>query len=345
MANVFKNKYYRRCKGDSWWWIRYRDADGKDKRERAAPTKREAEKLLAERVAAVNEGKKLPSKRDGAKLFSEFADEYLETHASTLAWERTVKMIVRHWRAHFGKSCRLRDISVRRIEAFRTKRLKAGVQKSTVNRNVAVLKRMLNVAIDWDLLSENPAVRVKQYRENGSSMRFLTRDEADRLLAECRASRNELLEPLVVLALNTGARKGELTGLRWADVDLDARTITFPKTKSGERRDMPVNDVVVKLLRRLKRRTGDAKHVFSRDGEHMRSFRAAWEAALDRAKIENFRFHDLRHTYASWATQGGVDVRQLQRLLGHKTLAMTMRYSHLGESHLRDAAEMVSFGG
>ena len=280
MACVYRNKYYRRCQGDTWWWIRYRDASGKDRRERAAPTKREAQKILAERVAAVNAGKKLPPQRDGSKLFSEFAAQYQETIAERQVWSASVATAIKHWQQHLGKRCRLREITPQRVEEFRTKRLKAGVRKSTVNRNVAVLKRLLTVAVDWDLLRENPVRRVKQYREENQRLRFLSHEEAKRLVAACRRSRNPLLAPLVVLALNTGARKGELLGLRWADVSFEARTLSFPKTKNGERRDLPLNKAATATLRSLHRRTGHERHVFNHAGEALKDIRTAWRTEI-----------------------------------------------------------------
>lgn len=346
MAQVFRWKYYGRDKRtDTAWWIRYRDATGRDRRERIGPSKRQAEEVLALRVAAVVEGTKLPPKRDGVKLFSEFAAEYMAVHGQRLGWAYNVAFIIRHWEKHLGPRCRLKDISVRSIEAFRAKRLADGIKTTTVNRNLAVLKRLLNVAIDWDLLQENPVRRVKMAREDNARMRFLTREEAGKLLDACRRSRNKTLAPLVLVALNTGARRGELLGLRWADVSLEARTISFPRTKNGDRRDVPVNGVTMQALRERRLAKGRTEHVFADDGRVPWDFRGAWEAAVKLAGIEDFRFHDLRHTYASWGAQAGMDVRRLQRLLGHKTLAMTMRYSHLGPRDLREAVDLVAFDG
>ena len=340
---LFRNRYYRRCNGDDRWWIRYRGLDGKDVRERAFTSKRESDKLLALRRADIAKGRKLPPKRDGSKLFSEFAKEYMETIAERQVWSASVATAIKHWQQHLGKRCRLREITAQRVEEFRTKRLKAGVAKSTVNRNVAVLKRLLTVAVDWDLLLENPARRVKQYREENQRLRFLSHEEAGRLVAACRRSRNPLLAPLVVLALNTGARKGELLGLRWADVSFEARTLSFPKTKNGERRDLPLNKAATATLRSLHRRTGHERHVFNHAGEALKDIRTAWRTVLKRAEIDDFHFHDTRHCYSSWAVMAGTDLYRLQRILGHKSQQMVQRYAHLRPKDLREAMEMVEF--
>jgi integrase len=342
MAKVFRWHFYGRDKRtDTAWWIRYRDADGKDRRERIGPSKRQAEQVLATRLAAITEGRKLPDKKDGSILLSDFAQEYLRVVASRQAWGRNVATMLRQWQEHLGAQCRLRDITPRKVEAFRESRLSAGIAPGTVNRNLAVLKRLLTVAVEWDLIQDNPVRRVKPLRGERSCLRFLTEEEARRLLEACARSGNEFLESLVVLALNTGARKGELLGLRWKDVSFEAATIAFPQTKNGTRRDIPINAAAIAALRRV-RRLGGGDRVFSRSGRDSFDFRSAWEVALKAAGIEDFRFHDLRHTYASWAAHAGMDIRRLQRLLGHKTLAMTQRYSHLGPRDLREAVAMVA---
>ena len=341
MAKVFRWKYYGRDKRtDTAWWIRYRDAEGKDRRERIGPSKRLAEQVLATRLAAVTEGRKLPDKKDGSMLLSGLAEEYMRVVASRQAWGRNVDTALRQWLDHLGAQCRLRDITPRKVEAFRESRLAAGLSPGTVNRNLAVLKRVLNVAVDWDLIHDNPVRRVKPLRGERAIERYLEKEEAGRLLAACARSCNEFLEPLVVLALNTGARKGELLSLRWKDVSLAAATLSFPQTKNGTRRDIPINSEALAALRRLKR-FASKERVFGREDRPSFDVRSAWETALKEAEIESFRFHDLRHTYASWAAQSGMDIRRLQRLLGHKTLAMTQRYSHLGPRDLREAVEMV----
>ena len=345
MACLFKNRYYRRCQGDSWWWIRYKDLDGRDRRERAAPTKREAEKLLALRVAAVAEGKKPPAKRDGSTLFNEFAAEYMEMMGDGLVWKQTVTGAIKLWEEHLGPRCKLRDISPRRIEAFRAKRLKAGIKRSTCNRNCAILRRLLNVAMDWDLLSENPARKVRQYREENARLRFLTKEEARRLVEACGRTRNRLLRPLVLLALNTGSRKGELLNLRWVDVNFEATTLSFRRTKNGERRDVPLNRVARETLHELRQQTGKDEHVFSRNGQRLTEVKTGWAVALGRAGLEDFRFHDLRHCFASEAVTNGMDLYRLQRILGHRTPKMTQRYAHLRPKDLREAVELVSFDG
>src|SRR5258706_10826306 len=124
MAKIFRWNYYGRDKRtDTAWWIRYRDAHGRDRRERIGPSKRQAEEVLATRLAAVTEGRKLPSKRDGSVHFSEFAAQYMDSLGQHLRWAHSLRFIIAHWERHLGPRCKLRDISVRSIEEFRSRRL------------------------------------------------------------------------------------------------------------------------------------------------------------------------------------------------------------------------------
>jgi len=175
--------------------------------------------------------------------------------------------------------------------------------------------------------------KIKTEKETGR-LRWLEPEEAVRLLEACRRSQNKVLADLVELALFTGMRRSELLGLTWGRVDRARGVVRLEVTKNGQRREVPLcgrADAV------LARRGGSetAGYVFGTSNWH--SFRCAWEHALRAAKIENFRFHDTRHTAASWLIQSGRSIREVQEILGHKTLAMTQRYAHLGPAHLRTA--------
>jgi integrase len=149
----------------------------------------------------------------------------------------------------------------------------------------------------------------------------------------------------VQIALDTGLRRGELLGLRWENLDVRNRMIRVEKTKNGERRDVPMTDRVFDLFQGIPRRL-DTPYVFAgEDGRPQEYVKTAWGSALRRAGIENFTFHDLRHTFASYLVMGGVDIRTVQTLLGHKSIAMTMRYAHLSPAHLREAIAVLGSGG
>lgn len=166
-------------------------------------------------------------------------------------------------------------------------------------------------------------------------LRWLTAEEATRLLEACRDSRNENLTDLVEFALFTGMRRGEVLGLTWESVDRARGVVLLDSTstKSKRRREVPLNSRADAVLAR--RSSKSPGWVFgTRRWDH---FRTAWESAVARAKVVDFRFHDLRHTFASWAVQRGATLQEVKDLLGHHSLAMTLRYGHLAPEHLRTA--------
>ena len=161
----------------------------------------------------------------------------------------------------------------------------------------------------------------------------MTPEEATRLLASCRESRNGDLTDFVEFSLFTGLRRGEALGLTWERVDRARGVILLDITKSNKRREVPLNSRADAVLAR--RGSKSSGLVFdTRDWDH---FRTAWEHAVERAKLTDFHFHDLRHTFASWAVQRGATLQEVKDLLGHHSLAMALRYGHLAPEHLRSA--------
>ena len=172
--------------------------------------------------------------------------------------------------------------------------------------------------------------RIKLEREPQGRLRWLTQEEITTLLAACLKSKNRELHPAVVIAINTGLRRAELFGLTWERVDLSRGVLRLELTKSARRREVPLNEDSYDALVSLEpKATG---RVFQ-----TRSIRTAFENAVETAKLEDVTFHTLRHTFASWAMMRDVSLKELQELLGHSSLAMTMRYAHLAPEHLRTA--------
>jgi integrase len=145
------------------------------------------------------------------------------------------------------------------------------------------------------------------------------------------------------IALNTGMRKSEQYGLTWADVDLDARRVSLKRTKNGSARHIPLNSVALAAFKAIAAKRGRRGNVFGpADGSHpVLAHRGWWEAVVEKAGLEDFHWHDCRHHFASKAVMAGVDLRTLQQLLGHKTLQMVVRYSHLSQSHELAAVEKL----
>lgn len=208
---------------------------------------------------------------------------------------------------------------------------------ATVVRYLAALSHAFTVAVkEWGWVDSNPLVKVSKPKEPRGRVRFLDDDERDRLLTACRASAGPDLYPAVILALSTGARAQEVLGLRWPQVDLGRRVATLLDTKNGEVRVLPLAGPALALLReRSKVRRIDTDLVFParRNPTKPIDLRTAFEAALERAGIADFRWHDLRHTAASYLAMNGASLAEIAEVLGHKTLAMVKRYAHLSEAH------------
>lgn len=182
---------------------------------------------------------------------------------------------------------------------------------------------------------DTPFRRVSRPREPRGRVRFLSDEERDRLLAACRDSQNPHLYTIVVLALATGARKGELLGLRWLDVSLAQSRVTFHDTKNRDTRSVSLSGPALALLRdHTKVRRLDTDLVFPRqDGLRAIEIKKAWENVVRRADLDNFRFHDLRHSAASYLAMSGASLAEIAEVLGHRSLSMVQRYAHLSEAH------------
>lgn len=206
---------------------------------------------------------------------------------------------------------------------------------ATVNRYLAALSHAFTIAVkEWGWADENPVRKVAKLREPRGRVRYLSDDERDRLLPACQASSDPRLYPLVMMALSTGARQGEILKLKWSDVDLKRGVAVLHDTKNQERRALPLTGLALNEIAELGRvRQIDTDLVFADLKGNVGFPRNAWEAALKEAEIEDFRFHDLRHSAASYLAMSGATLAEIAEVLGHKTLQMVKRYSHLTEQH------------
>jgi integrase len=212
---------------------------------------------------------------------------------------------------------------------------------NTVIRYKAVLSAMFKYAIREDYLKENPVDGVFVEATANKIERYLSDEERNKLLAECKKSTWNKMHLLVMLAITTGMRKSELMGLRWTDIDFDKGLASLKDTKNGESRNNPIPEVTLKELRRF-RQIGNGL-IFNSPTKLDKpfEFRKQWQGALDRAGIENFRFHDLRHTAASYLVMAGATLYETAQVLGHKSTQTTERYAHLSTQHKSKVVEDV----
>ncbi len=221
-----------------------------------------------------------------------------------------------------------------RAAAF-LERCQEPIRPASVNRELALLKHMYSKAIEWGKIKESPAKKVKLLKGEVKRVRFLLPGEAKTLLSNCA----DHLKPIVTAALHTGMRKSELLGLKWTQVNSDQGIISVLESKNHERRDIPMNETVKAALEGIERK---GEHVFcTADGQTFANVRRSFDTAVRKSGIQDFRFHDLRHTFASNLVMEGVDIMTVRELLGHKTLDMTLRYAHLAPNHKTRAVTIL----
>jgi integrase len=332
MGSIFKH--------GSSLWIAFYD-HGKQVKERVGPvglvTKGQAEQALKARMGEVVQGKFRLEKTNKAILFDKLVERYLEyskaNHRSHRRSVLTSKVLLKS----FG-GMQLTDISTWLVEKFKVDRKHQGKALATINRELAVLKRMFNLAIEWGLTNSNPVKGVKFFKINNEPMRILTEEEFSKLYEAASPH----LKPILITAIATGMRRGELLNLRWSDVDLRGRTITVRESKNYEFRIIPINQTLKTELERIKD-SSSIEYVFGFEGSPIREIKHSFEGALRRSQISKCRFHDLRHTFATRLVMKGVDLVTVQELMGHKSIVMTKRYSHPTPEHKKKAVESIDF--
>lgn len=198
------------------------------------------------------------------------------------------------------------------------------VKHSTVNRYLAILSKTFNIAVANGVVNSNPIKNIKRLRENNFKIRSLSNSE-EKLLNKSLELSPKYLKDIVTIALNTAMRKSEILNLKWFNIDFNNNIIELLETKSGKSRIIPMNKTVISLLTSLKH---VSEHVFTLNGKKIGDIKKCWASALKRANINNFRFHDLRHTAATRMIEKGVDIITVKEILGHADISTTMRYTH-----------------
>lgn len=320
------------------WGIDYY-AGGRRRREIIGPSRKLAETVLKKRLVEIAEGRFLDVKKTPDTTFDEMSDVYLEwsrTNKSPGSYENDLYSI-RRFKGYF-KGRKLAEITPFLIEGYKRAR-RQEVSPRTVDIDLSCIKHLFRKAVEWGFAAENPAGAVRLFRPQNARLRYLSEDEIGRLVEAC----DPYFRPVVITAIHTGMRRGELLGLRWQDIDLQNGLIHINRSKNRQRRDVPMSDTVRRVLALL-RESAECEWVFVRCDDPkkpLRDVRYPFAKALARAGIAGFRFHDLRHTAASHLVMKGVDLRTVQEILGHRSLQMTLRYAHLSPGHRRDAVRKM----
>ncbi|MDP8212617.1 MAG: site-specific integrase [Candidatus Zapsychrus exili] len=328
------------------WGINYIDSNGNQVRKIVSPYKETASRILKKIETDIAEGKYMDIKKKKDILFENFAEEYINTYVKlenkNVGKQRNlINGLVRHFKGEY-----LSKINTLMVRQYMSKRLES-VRPASVNKDYAMLKSMFNRAIEWSmLLGTNPVSTIKKLPENNERTRWLTENEQERLLLNCKG----MTKIIVLVALKTGLRWGEITSLKWDQssnsnyVDFDSKTILVHESlaKSKKSRHIPLCSSVVTFLKTIPRQS-DTDYIFwnPKKEKRMRSIRKSFDTALKKADIMDFKFHDLRHTFASQLVRNGVDLFVVQKLLGHSNPKMTQRYAHLQSDQLRDAIRKI----
>jgi integrase len=270
---------------------------------------------------------------------------------------------------------RIDAISGRDLEQIRTAWLQSGNKPSTVNRKMGSISGVFSRAVEWELISTHPLERLKALKvDSMGTVRYLSADENKRMREaldarqeetrndrdsanQWRADRNKAqfpsmrelaytdhLKPMVLVSLNTGMRRGELLDLKWSAVSFDTKTITVrgDTTKTSDTRHIPMNKEVASVLGDWKKQARKSRYVFpSESGGRLEDVKSAWIKLLERAQIEAFRWHDMRHDFASRLVMAGVPLNTVRDLLGHADIKMTLRYAHLAPGTKAAAVELI----
>jgi len=273
-------------------------------------------------------------------LLTVYQTQYLPQLAPRTQYQRS--RLLRRFAQDLGQAP-LTSVTPRVVRQYRD-HLAQTLKPGTVRQYLDALSAVFTVAVqELEWLDVHPLATVRKPPASPGRVRVLSGEERTRLLAVCAASTHPALYPLVLLALSTGARRGELLSLTWFHVDLERGVLRLAQTKNRERRAVPVPSQTLAQLRRWSQDQDEHAAVIPRPsarsvfpGEH------AWKRALHRAEVADFRFHDLRHTFASYLAMSGATLAEIAEVLGHKTLAMAKRYTHFTVPHTQDLVERMA---
>jgi len=343
--------------------IDYFDPDGKRVR-KSFKKRKDAEAELGKRVSLIAEGRYLDVKKEYKTTLKEVLDKYEENFKNQASFKTGKRHYLQNFKEYFGESTLLANIRYMNLETYRN-HLREKITKNktirsdaSVNREMSCLHHIFTKAVEWEMIEQNPFSKGKSLilKENNKRLRFLNENEIPKLLDACPDYPRNIVE----CALNTGMRKGEMLGLKWNQIRNGF--IYLDKTKTMEPRQIPVNDTLEVFFKHIRKEHGlKSKYVFLYDGQIIETktgkarkpkrnaeakpvteIKRSFNSALKRAGIVDFRFHDLRHTFASQLIMKGGTLKDVQELLGHKTMTMTLRYTHLTQEHKRKAVNLLN---
>ena len=328
------------------WWTSLTYKGKRIRRSLETTDKKLAQQIEAKIRTEIVEGKYFEKSVGEIKTLKEMMDKFMQEHAPKVSasMQNSYTASLKHLLPYFGIS-KLTAITPMTIYQYKVLRKSAGAKPATINRELAMLSKAFNLGMkQWEWVKDNPMSRVEKEKENNGRDRWLTEDNEKRLLDNSPS----WLRDIIAFDLNTGLRQDELLSLQWSRVNLFRRTIIIQESKNGRPRTIPLIQKSLDILtekskiRNIKNDLVFVNGVGTKIDRH--NLRRAFNIAVEKAGIENFHFHDLRHTFATRLTQGGVDLYIISKLLGHQDIRMTQRYAHHCPESLRMGIQVLEVG-
>ena len=325
------------------WWTCIRYEDKKVQKSLETDDRRLAQAIEAKIRAEIAEGKFFDKPVGQSKTFKDMMEKFMQEHAPKVSknMQKSYASSLKHLAIFLGNS-KLSDIKPKLISEYKVLRKNKGIKPATINRELAMLSKAFNLAVkEWEWVKDNPVSRVPKEKEDNERDRWLNAEDEKRLLENSLS----WLKDIIIFDLNTGLRQDELLSLQWSRVDLFRKIIIIQESKNGKPRTIPLNQIALDILmgkskiRNLKRDLVFLSNMSTKIDRH--NLRRAFNIALDKTGIQNFHFHDLRHTFATRLAQRGIDIYKISRLLGHQDIRMTQRYSHHCPDSLRDGVQIL----
>ena len=319
---------FRKEKGGEWF-VRYRDINGKQRQVKAGKTKAIAQELERKILAERDLQKRFGYKAKKEITFEEWVSEYLERAKTRLAEKTIINKIscLKKMSEYFG----YKYLSELTEEDFYNYIQDIKVNSGSAKTYKNIINSILSEAEEYGY--NTAKLNIKLSKKAPSRIRYLTEEESKIILNDCK---NFWLRLLIIMALSTGMRKMEMLNLTWQNIDFKARLIHIEESKNGERRSIPISDSLMKEFNNIKE-----KKITEKIFDNLHSPMFHFRKLIKKCEIENFHFHDLRHTFASWLAMKGVSLYTIKELLGHKSILMTQRYAHLSPDSRQNAVNMI----
>ncbi len=340
-----------RSTGKCTFYQRYRDKYGRLKQARIGPTdsisleeaRTKAKQIRSQTLMGFDPRGELEKNRN-TPTFKEFIQDmyipYIQVHKRS--WELDQKMLQLRVLSLWG-SKKISEITREDIQHFQSNFLKAGCKPGTANRYMAMVKFIFNLAEKWEVIENTPARHVSKLVDNNHKERYLSPEETQRLLAELKKCKNQVVADIIEFLILTGARKSEAVNLPWQELDLDKGFWTIPpeRNKAKIKKVIPLSRGALNILDN--RKENGSEYVFPDPGtgKPIKYFYHIWARIRTNAGVPDLRIHDLRHNYASLLINSGRSLYEVQKLLGHSNISTTQRYAHLSQDTLRDATEIA----